>query len=403
MTQRKMIEPKVWPWYDHKRYSFCMAAQKGDYLFFSGNTASEFDPATKRMICKGDIVDQTGVNYEKAKLLLESAGGNMDDIVKITDYVTPQGIEKYPQLVTLRKKYFKDGRYPAGTPLVVNHLLRPDAFIEVECVAVLGQSGKKVVNPGWPDDGSFFYPPAVQKGDLLFISGQVGIDHKTGKIVSPNDLIAQTNQAYQNIQAILDASGATFSDIVKTIDYVAPGGLAKHKDTEKVRAKFFKGNYSAHTAVVVYQNLPKEALIKVEAIAVVGHTKKETFDLGLGKRYEGLTHRQIVKKGKLIALSGVVSIDLGTGKLVSGDVVAQMRQVLKNAEKILGAAGVGWNDVLMAVDSIVPEAEAAYRGTADVRHEFFKGALPPSTGIIQNKLVGVEGLLISVDFMAAHD
>jgi enamine deaminase RidA (YjgF/YER057c/UK114 family) len=403
MTQRKMIEPKVWPWYDHKRYSFCMAAQKGDYLFFSGNTASEFDPATKRMVCKGDIVDQTGVNYEKVKLLLESAGGNMDDIVKITDYVTPSGIEKYPQLVALRRKYFKDSRYPAGTSLVVNHLLRPDAFIEVECVAVLGKSEKKVINPGWPDDGSFSYPPAVQKGDLLFISGQVGIDYRTGKIVDHDDLIAQTNQAYQNIQTILDVSGATFNDIVKTIDYVAPGGIAKHKDTERVRAKFFKGNYSAHTAVVVYQNLPKEALIKVEATAVVGHTKKEMYDLGLGKRYEGLTHRPIVKKGKLIALSGVVSIDLETGKLVSGDVVAQMRQVLKNAEKILGAAGMGWNDVLMAVDSVVPEAEAAYRGTADVRHEFFKGALPPSTGIIQNKLVGVEGLLISVDFMAAHD
>lgn len=403
MAQRKMIEPKVWPWFDHKRYSFCMAAQKGDYLFFSGNTASEFDPATKRMVCKGDIVDQTVVNYEKAKLLLESAGGNMDDIVKITDYVTPPGIEKYPQLESLRRKYFKDGRYPAGTSLVVNHLLRLDAFIEVECVAVLGQSEKKVINPGWPEDGLFSYPPAVQKGDLLFISGQVGIDHKTGKIVDHNDLIAQTNQAYQNIQAILDASGATFNDIVKTIDYVAPGGIAKHKDTEKVRAKFFKGNYSAHTAVGVYQNLPKEALIKVEAIAVVGNTKKEMYDLGLGEKVEGLTHRPIVKKGKLIALSGVVSIDLETGELVSGDVVAQMRQVLKNAEKILGAAGVGWNDVLMAVDSIVPEAEAAYRGTADVRHEFFKGALPPSTGIIQNKLIGVKGLLINLDFMAAAD
>lgn len=403
MAQRKVIEPKVWPWYDHKRYSFCMAAQKGDYLFFSGNTASEFDPATKRMVCKGDILDQAGVNYEKTKMLLESAGGSMDDIIKITDYVTPTEIEKYPQLEQLRRKYFKDGSHPAGTSLVVNHLLRPDAFIEVECVAVLGKSEKKVINPGWPNYDLSSYQPAVQKGDLLFISGQVGLDHKIGKIVSNDDIIAQTEQAYQNIQTLLEAAGATFNDIIKTIDYIAPWGIAKYKDTEKVRTKFFKGGYSARTAVVVYQNVPKDALIKVDAIAVVGNTKKETYDLGLGKRYGGLTHRSIVKKGKLIALSGVVSIDLETGELVSGDVVAQMRRVLKNTEKILSAAGVGWNDVLMAVDSIVPEVEAAYRGTADVRHEFFKGALPPSTGIIQNKLVGVEGLLINVDFMAAAD
>jgi len=63
MGQRKVIEPEEWPWYDHKRYSFCMAARKGDYLFLSGNTASEFDPVTKKMVCKGDIIAQAGVNY----------------------------------------------------------------------------------------------------------------------------------------------------------------------------------------------------------------------------------------------------------------------------------------------------------------------------------------------------
>ena len=403
MGQRKVIEPEEWPWYDHKRYSFCMAARKGDYLFFSGNTASEFDPVTKKMVCKGDIIAQAGVNYEKTKLLLESAGGSIDDIIKITDYVTPTGVEKYPQLEQLRRKYFKDGGQAAGTSLVVNHLLRPDAFLEVECVAVLGESEKETINPGWPDYESSTYQPAVLKGDLLFISGQVGIDHKIGKIVNGDDIIAQTEQAYQNIQTVLNAAGATFDDIVKTIDYIAPAGLAEYKGTEKVRAKFFKGSYSAHTAVVVYQNFPKEALIKVDAIAVVGNTKKEMYDLGLAEKYDLLTHRPAVKKGKLIALSGVVSIDLETDELVSGDVVVQMRQVLMNAERVLIAAGVSWDDVLMVVDSIVPEAEAAYRGTADVRREFFRGALLPSTGVIQNRLAGVEGLLVNVDIVAAGD
>lgn len=74
-----------------------------------------------------------------------------------------------------------------------------------------------------------------------------------------------------------------------------------------------------------------------------------------------------------------------------------------NAERVLIAAGVSWDDVLMVVDSIVPEAEAAYRGTADVRREFFRGALLPSTGVIQNRLVGVEGLLVNVDIVAAGD
>lgn len=404
MAQRKVIEPQVWPWYDHKRYSFCMAAQKGDTLFLSGNTASEFDSATKRMVCKGDIVDQAGVNYEKIKRLLETAGGSMDDIVKVTDYVTPSGIEKYPQVDLVRRKYFKDGYHPAGTSFVVNHLLRPDAFIEIECVAVLGRTQKRAIHPGWPDYGAGDFQPAVQKGDLLFISGQMGIDHKTGKMAGPGDMLAQVEQAYQNIKAILDAAGGTFNDILKTVDYIAPAGFAKYKDAEKIRAKFFRNGYSAHTALVVHQILPQEdALIKVDCIAVLGGTKKEAYGIGLDKRYEGMTYRPVVRKGKLVCLSGVVSVDMETGKLMGGDVVAQMRQVLKNAEKMLGAAGIGWGDVLMAVDSLVTEAEPAYRGTADVRREFFKEALPPSTGVIQDRLVGPEGLLINVDFTAAAD
>jgi enamine deaminase RidA (YjgF/YER057c/UK114 family) len=400
MSQRKVISAKTWPWYDTTRYSFCMAVQKEDYLYLSGNTASEFDPASKTMVCKGDIVDQAKVNYEKIKLIMEGAGGSMDDIIKMVDYVTPAGVDKYPKLDELRRKYFKEN-HPAGTSFVVNRLLRPDAYLEVECVAVLGKAKKTIIKPsGWVDVGVNNYQPAVMKGDLLMISGQTGIDHTTGKLVS-NDVVAQAEQAYKNIKQLLDAVGATFDDVVKTWYYIAPSGYFKYDDIVKVRAQYFKNSFPAHTAVITHQLLPIEATIKIDCVAVVGKSKKEMFDLGLTKQYSGLTYRPVVRKGALVYLSGVTSTDMATGRLVPGTIIDQQRQILINAEKMLKAAGLGWGDLMMTVDFIQPESEPGYRGTAKVRHEFFKGELPPSTGVIQYKIMGPEGAQMNVDFTAA--
>ena len=150
------------------------------------------------------------------------------------------------------------------------------------------------------------------------------------------------------------------------------------------------------------QNVPAEALITVDCIAVVGKSNKEMFDLGL-KQYQGLTYSPAVKKGKLVCLSALTSVDMETGKFIAGDVVEQQRQVLVNAQKILGAVNLGWDDLMMAIDFIVPEAHQTYAGTAAVRHEFFQESLPPSTGVIQEQLIGDKGLLLNLDLIAATD
>jgi len=401
MSTRKMIEPKEWPWYDYKRYSFCMAAQKGNWLFLSGNTASEFDPNTEKIVFKQSLMEQAIVNYDKIKVVVESAGGTMADIVKVTDYIVPREAANYSVLEKVRGNYFSQGAPPAGTSLVVNRLLRGKSLLETECVAVLGNSSMKIINPGWPDHSEADYSPAVQKEDLLFISGQVGIDHNTGSLTSTK-MLDQAEQAYLNVEALLHAAGASFEDVVSTTHYIAPAGCSHYADSENVRARFFKDTYSAHNAVVVHQNVPEEALIKVDCVAVPGNTEKKMYDLGIGN-YKGLTYQPVVCKGKLVCLSGVTGTELATGKPVGGDTPAQMRQALENAQKMLAEAGMSWNDVMMAVDFVVPEALQLYPQTADIRREIFKSALPPSTGVVQNGIIGEEGLLLSLHITAAMD
>lgn len=64
------------------------------------------------------------------------------------------------------------------------------------------------------------YSPGVRAGDLLFVSGQVPRDPRTGEIVG-EDVVGQTRQVLRNLQAVLEAGGATLDDLVSVTVYLA--------------------------------------------------------------------------------------------------------------------------------------------------------------------------------------
>ena len=63
------------------------------------------------------------------------------------------------------------------------------------------------------------YSPGIQAGNMVFLSGQLGIDPATGKM--PEGVEAQAKQSLANVEALLTAAGATFADVVKTTVYLA--------------------------------------------------------------------------------------------------------------------------------------------------------------------------------------
>ena len=119
------------PWSFTSRYTFSPAVRKGNMLFISGLTATDH---RGNIVGPGDIVAQTRNIFEKIKQLMEEAGGSMDDIVKTVDYITTK--EGYKGTADVRREYFPNG-FPAATGIVVKELLRPDALIEIDAIAVL--------------------------------------------------------------------------------------------------------------------------------------------------------------------------------------------------------------------------------------------------------------------------
>ena len=108
------------------------------------------------------------------------------------------------------------------------------------------------------------YSQAIQVGNILFASGQLGIDPATGNFVE-GAVKEQTAQAFKNVKAILAEAGLDISDVVKTTVFLADMG--DFGAMNEVYASQFEGAFPARSAVAV-KTLPKNGLVEIEVIAV---------------------------------------------------------------------------------------------------------------------------------------
>jgi 2-iminobutanoate/2-iminopropanoate deaminase len=107
------------------------------------------------------------------------------------------------------------------------------------------------------------YSQAVRAGKLLFTSGQIPLDPLTGKLES-GPIDAQTRRVMENLGAILDEAGATFSNVVKATVYLAD--LSDFAAMNAVYAGFFSSDPPARSTVQVAA-LPLGARVEIEMIA----------------------------------------------------------------------------------------------------------------------------------------
>ena len=108
------------------------------------------------------------------------------------------------------------------------------------------------------------YSQAVQVGNMLFASGQLGLDPATGNFVE-GGVKEQTEQAFKNIHAILAEAGLTIDNVVKTTVFLAD--MADFAVMNEVYAQQFTGTFPARSAVAV-KTLPKNGLVEFEIFAV---------------------------------------------------------------------------------------------------------------------------------------
>lgn len=107
------------------------------------------------------------------------------------------------------------------------------------------------------------YSQAIRSGDLLFLSGQVGLDPQSGSLVE-GGLEAETTRALQNLEAVLLAAGAGLDRVVKTTVFLVD--LGDFQAMNAIYARAFGETRPARSTVQV-SALPRGARVEIDAIA----------------------------------------------------------------------------------------------------------------------------------------
>jgi 2-iminobutanoate/2-iminopropanoate deaminase len=112
------------------------------------------------------------------------------------------------------------------------------------------------------------YNQAIRaSGIMVFCSGQIALDPATGQIVGEGDVAKETEQVMQNLEAVLKAAGATWSDVVKTTVFLAD--MDDFATVNGIYARYFDEATAPARACVQVAKLPKNVQVEVDCIAVV--------------------------------------------------------------------------------------------------------------------------------------
>jgi len=110
------------------------------------------------------------------------------------------------------------------------------------------------------------YSQAIVTGNLVYTAGQIALDPKTMEIVG-KDVAEQTERVMQNLRAVLTEAGSSLDKVVKTLVFLAD--MNDFAAMNEVYARHF-GDHKPARSTVQAAKLPKNALVEIEVVAVIG-------------------------------------------------------------------------------------------------------------------------------------
>jgi enamine deaminase RidA (YjgF/YER057c/UK114 family) len=237
------------------------------------------------------------------------------------------------------------------------------------------------------------FAPAVESGDIVWLSGLVGHEDVDGQSHYPQDTRRQLELGYQTVGGVLEAAGARPSDVVTSLDYVDSQAFLSYPDAEGVRGEFFGDMLPAATGVVVNRLLRPEGHVELEAVAVKGGERQQIVLPEWEAQYERANAVPGTKKGRMLHISGQSAVDHATGESVGGfDVAAQAEQAYRNVSQVLAAAGYTLDDVVNTIEWVAPNGLMGYREVQEVRRRLFGRDFPSATGVMAHRFTRPETL-----------
>jgi len=253
-----------------------MAATGEHEIFVRGQTGASLDG--KEMAGPGRRPEDAAAQAERAlsnlALLLQEAGSGMDDVAKITVYISDRAYRSavYPVI----GKHFR-GVHPVSTGIIVPGFARPDILLEIDVRVHRKREGRphERVRPYHSNVARYGtqqqplncdFCMAVRAGRHVVLRGQTGVDLNE-VMRGHGDAVAQAKQAMDNVAILLAEAGARLSDVVKATVFVTDRAFLAGV-SEAVLDRL-KGTTPAFGAMIVKGLASPELLMEVDITAVI--------------------------------------------------------------------------------------------------------------------------------------
>ena len=117
-----------------RAYSPAVKVTGGTTIYMAGQTGYQDD---RGEVYPGDFDSQVGVAFERMRKTLEAAGGQLEDIVTMTVFITD--MSNGTRFTQLRRQFFPEDRYPASALIGIKELARPEMLVEIQAIAVVDE------------------------------------------------------------------------------------------------------------------------------------------------------------------------------------------------------------------------------------------------------------------------
>jgi enamine deaminase RidA (YjgF/YER057c/UK114 family) len=311
------------------------------------------------------------------RAILNGAGMDFDNVVWMNIY-----LKSVSDMAGLEEVYWREigSSPPARTVLTVAALPDGDR-IEINCIATLDKFHRRTIWPeGWPKS-SHSDPPAIEVGDVLYLSAQGGEAPRTGKLAS--DFAGEVKQALDNVSTVLQAAQMSTKNVVWVNPYMSVGG--QYDAMGKIYAGYFEFGNTPGRGTIQVMGLPNGKHIVFSCIAGADLSKRKA--VRPRNMPPSPTASPGVLYGDTLYLSAKDGFIPGQG-IVTPDFNLQLRQSMRNLLDGLEEADMDFSHVVF---STVYLRQIQDEGRMDALYgKFFKGKYPAWTVLQQNLETGDE-------------
>jgi enamine deaminase RidA (YjgF/YER057c/UK114 family) len=313
-------------------------------------------------------VDQA---LHNVRAILKNAGMDFENVVWMNIYLTSTA-----DIAGMDDIYWKEiGASPPARTVLTAAALPGGDRIEINCIAVQDKAHRRAIWPqGWPK-GPHSDPPAIEAGEMLYLSAQGGEDYRTGKLAP--DFGGEVRQALDNVSTVLQAAHMSMKNVVWVNPYMSASG--QYDVMGKIYATYFEFGNTPGRGTIQVMGLPKENHVVFSCIAGADLRKRRA--VRPRNMAPSPTASPGVLYGDTLYLSAKDGFIPGQG-IVTPDFDLQLRQSMRNLLDGLEEADMDFPDVVFST-VYLRQIEDENRMKA-LYGKFFQGKYPARTVLQQN-------------------